>query len=169
MDNYLCSQSSEIISLTQSKYDIRLLWERSRYNKNSIIYIIFTHVLVKIKGGRTCVCPMLLVRTSSPCSYCWKLNFHNTSAMIYKCCYLFCATLLVPNYSGKASCSDFLEIVVVSPGTHLVKKRKSHSWTIDSQFKKWVVNWESLDLYVTRKSLDLKVVHCSKLKYSPST
>ena len=55
MDNYLCSQSSEIIRLTQSKYDIRLLWEKSRYNKNSIIYIIFTHVLVKIKGGHTCV------------------------------------------------------------------------------------------------------------------
>ena len=65
--------------------------------------------------------------------------------------------------------------VVVSPGTHLVKNHKSYSRTIDSQFKKWVLNWKSLGLYVTRKLLNLKTdsetlftVYCSKLKYSPS-
>ena len=44
-----------------------------------------------------------------------------------------------------------LQIVMVSPGTHLVKNHESQSRTIYSQFKKCVQNWKCLDLYVTRQ------------------
>ena len=57
--------------------------------------------------------------------------------------------------------SDFVTIVMVSPGTHLVKNHESLFITNESQFKKkQTVNLET----------DAKTLHYSllKLKYSPS-
>ena len=53
-----------------------------------------------------------------------------------------------------------LQIVMVSPGTHLVKNHESLFITNESQFKKQTVNLET----------DAKTLHYSllKLKYSPS-
>ena len=46
-----------------------------------------------------------------------------------------------------------VQIVMVSPGTHLLKNHESLSITSDSQFKKKqaVLNWKCLGLYVTRQ------------------
>ena len=44
-----------------------------------------------------------------------------------------------------------LQIVMLSPGTHLVKNHESHCRANESQFKKQqVLNWNCLGLYVTR-------------------
>ena len=53
-----------------------------------------------------------------------------------------------------------LQMVMVSPGTHLVKNHESLFITNESQFKKQTVNLET----------DAKTLHYSllKLKYSPS-
>ena len=60
-----------------------------------------------------------------------------------------------------------LEIVMLSPGTHLVKNHESLSRTIESQFKKQrALNWKSLGLYVNRQQT---LYHSLlKLKRSPS-
>ena len=73
----------------------------------------------------------------------------------------------------------WLQIVMVSPGTHLVKNIESQSRNIESQIKKnlQVCNWKCLGLCVTRQLIwlisltDSKTLYyCStlKLKYSPS-
>ena len=61
-----------------------------------------------------------------------------------------------------------LQIVMVSPGTHLVKNHESLSGTNESQLIKRVQNWKYLVLYVTQT--DSKTLYYSilKLKYSPS-
>ena len=47
-----------------------------------------------------------------------------------------------------------LQIVMVSPGTHLVKSYESQSRTNESKLKKRVRNWKCLGLYVTEQSED---------------
>ena len=44
-----------------------------------------------------------------------------------------------------------LQIVMLSPGTHLVKNHESRCRANESQFKKRVLNWKCLGLYVTRQ------------------
>ena len=71
----------------------------------------------------------------------------------------------------------WLQIVTVSPGTHLVKNIESQSRNTKSQVKKKVCNWKCVGLCVTRQLIwlisltDSKTLYyCSTLKskYSPS-
>ena len=57
-------------------------------------------------------------------------------------------------YKNRALAVILLQIVMVSPETHLVKKHESLSITSESQFQKkkqGVRNWKCLGLYVTRQ------------------
>ena len=63
------------------------------------------------------------------------------------------------------------KIVMVHPGTHLVKNHESQSRTNESQLKKKrVPNWKCLGLYVTKqliwRQLDSKTLYYSKLKFN---
>ena len=59
-------------------------------------------------------------------------------------------------------------IVLVSPGTHLVKCHESKSRTNESQFKKQQIGTFVTRQLIWRKSPKLfNTVYCSKLKYSP--
>ena len=64
--------------------------------------------------------------------------------------------LILPSWSQWWFCIDvqwfLLQIVVVSPGTHLVKNHESLSITNESQFTNEVLNWKCLGLYVTSNS-----------------
>ena len=67
-----------------------------------------------------------------------------------------------------------LQIVMVSPGTHLVKNHESLSITNESQLKTMRWNWKCFGLYVTYyqtvMKTNSKALYYSvlKLKYSPS-
>ena len=74
-----------------------------------------------------------------------------------------------------ASTVIFLQIVMLSPGTHLVKNHGSQCRTNESQFKKqWILNWKCLGLSATRQliwrqtpklfTLSLHVVQFTKIK-----
>ena len=62
-----------------------------------------------------------------------------------------------------------LQIVMVSPGIHLVKNHESQCRTIESQFKNHLVPGSSCNQTVNLKT-DSKTLYYSilKLKYSPS-
>ena len=58
----------------------------------------------------------------------------------------------IQDYANLSSCSAFLlEIVMVSPVVHLEKNYEFQSRTIESQFKKRVLNRKCLGLYETRQ------------------
>ena len=64
----------------------------------------------------------------------------------------------------------WLKIVMMSPGTHLVKNIESHSRDIESQIKKiYVCNWKCLGLCVTRQLIWLISLTDSKTLYYCST
>ena len=64
----------------------------------------------------------------------------------------------------------WLQIVMVSPGSHLVKNIESHSRDIKSQIKKiYVCNWKCLGLCVTRQLIWLISLTDSKTLYYCST
>ena len=77
--------------------------------------------------------------------------------------------------NAKMNSVILLQIVVVIPGTHLVKNHDSQSRTIKSQFKKCVQNWKCLGLFsvcnqTVNLKADSKTLYYSilKLKYSES-
>ena len=62
-------------------------------------------------------------------------------------------------YYLRKHCSVILlQMIMVSPGTHLAKKNwESKCRTIESQFKKqWLINWFFGGLYVTMQTINLK-------------
>ena len=80
----------------------------------------------------------------------WDTFAHKTGWVLLE---LLCATVLV----------ILLQVVMVSPGTHLVKNRECQSWPNESQLK---INWNQ----TVNPKTDSNALYYSilKLKYSPS-